>query len=191
MQTPVTPSGWEHWAAIATVAAVVIAPLLAWWGVRSSSRLSAQAVESGDILWLMEQYASAEMLEDLRVLVSWRKDHPGDDFAAIWRAALDKGDKDAKRVDAARRRVKHFFRRPLMLFNQGYVEERFVKAAASLDGINILVSIVGPLEKALNPESSADAEIGELVRICGQVGTGGLIAYHPRALQSGPDSSGA
>jgi hypothetical protein len=97
---------WNIAANIATVLAALSAPLLAWWGLRAAAKLNAQGTESGLLMALMDQYASQEMVDDLRVLVSWKKDK-GDDFAEEWRAAFDLGDATAKQIDGARRRVKN------------------------------------------------------------------------------------
>jgi Protein of unknown function (DUF3987) len=75
---------WNIAANIATVLAALSAPLLAWWGLRAAAKLNVQATESGLLMALMYQYASQEMVDDLRVLVSWKKDK-GDDFAGEWR----------------------------------------------------------------------------------------------------------
>jgi hypothetical protein len=112
---------------------------------------------------LMDQYASQEMVNDLRVLVSWKKDK-GDDFAEEWRAAFDLGDATAKQIDGARRRVKQYFFKPLRLYENGHVGLPFLRTAAGMDGLNVLTEVVKPLEAVLNPPRK-----------------------HPRASTSSPD----
>ena len=172
---------WENLAYLATVVGVV----LAFWGIISAARQNARAVESGILLTFMEHYAEPEMLDDLRALVSWQKDHSDVDFAALWMQRLREKDGVALRVDLARRRVKLYFRRPLMLYRQRYVGRRFVRAAASVDGINILREVVRPLELALNAKTTAHEDIDELVKICGPVGTQGILDYHPLVFPTG------
>lgn len=134
---------------------------------------------------MMDAYASQEMVDDLRVLVSWRKDM-GDDFASIWRTALDRGDEVATKVDKSRRRVKHYFLKPLRLYENGHVGLAFLKTAAGMDGLNVLREVVKPLEAALNPASNAPQRIDELTQLCGNVHSGRLIDFHPRSLGPPP-----
>jgi hypothetical protein len=177
-------------ASIATVLAALSAPLLAWWGMRATAKLNAQAIESGLLMALMDQYASQQMVDDLRVLVSWKKDK-GDDFAGEWRAALDKGDATAKLMDGARRRVKQYFLKPLRLYENGHVGLPFLKTAAGMDGLNVLIDVVKPLEAALNPSAEAPMRIDQLGRLCGESHTGSVMTFHLRSLGRPTQSNGA
>lgn len=172
---------WNIAASIATVLAVVSAPLLAWWGIRAAAKLNAQATESGLLMTLMDQYASQEMVDDLRVLVSWKTDKR-EDFAGKWRTALDQGDATAQQVDAARRRVKQYFFKPLRLYENGHVGLPFLKTAAAMDGLNVLTEVVKPMEAALNPSSQAPARIDKLAQLCGTAHTGSVMTFHPHLL---------
>ena len=120
------------------------------WSIRAATKLNAQATESGLLMALMDQYASQEMLDDLRLLVSWKKDE-GSDFAGKWKAALDRGDETAKQVDWARRRVKQYFSKPLRLYENGHVGLAFIKTAAGMDGLNVLIEVVKPLGSHTQP----------------------------------------
>src|SRR5262249_33874912 len=102
------------------------------------------------ILKFRDQYATNEMLIDLRKLREWQDKH-GPNFAATWRDKFRQNDEEALIVDASRRRVSHFFSSIVDLRDAGLVPKRTEKLLTDFDGLDLLYSVVEPLERELNP----------------------------------------
>jgi len=113
------------------------------------------------------------MSDDLRLLRRQSFERPSD-FAPHWSAALARGDIVAREVDAARRRVSHYFQRVHRIYKRGFATKKWLRAAAEVDGLNVLFDVVRPLELALNPKADV-AAFDDLRRLCGRPGTGHLM----------------
>jgi hypothetical protein len=148
------------WIMLASVVVALIAAIAAWvsayFSSRSSrtaadaSRTAANAAESTLVLRFRDEYASDQMLADLRALRDWYDTH-GSKFAKAWREKFEKGDNDALIVDKARRRVSNFFSTIIDLHDARLVPERIERLIIDLDGIELLYNVVEPLERELNP----------------------------------------
>jgi hypothetical protein len=143
--------------AIGTLASAIAAWRSAYFSSQSSrtaadaARTAADATETGLILRFVTQYASNEMLADLRKLRAWFDSHGGSTFATTWREKLEQGDKEALEVDSARRRVSHFFCAIIDLQKAGLLSDRVKKVVSGFDGFDLVHRVVEPLEEALNP----------------------------------------
>src|SRR6266540_3264778 len=135
-------------AAISAVVAVISA--YASRTAANASRTAAAAAATTLILKFRDQYATNEMLIDLRNLRSWQ-DKYSSKFAETWGKKLKQNDKEALIVDASRRRVSHFFSSIADLHDTGLVPERTKKLLTDFDGLDLLYSVVEPLERELNP----------------------------------------
>jgi hypothetical protein len=141
---------------VSVVAAIgaCVGGLGAW---RSASRT--QLAAEGRLLFeQLQDYASKDMRDHLRILFKWDREKVGKDKSQ--RDAKAKGwvetlfDKehgeheDADNLDEARRHVTHYFINIHQLWESGYVEEYFLKGVCRAASISVL-DINFPLEKAL------------------------------------------
>jgi len=101
----------------------------------------------------VQDYASKEMLNSLRILRDWKENH-GPGFEIEWLQALREdgsGEHEAAYlVDIARRRVKFHYYTLLRSLERHYVDKGFLEDVGSLSGINLLYEVVEPLEQALD-----------------------------------------
>jgi hypothetical protein len=136
----------DFWLAAGASVAAVAAVFSAWFS-RRSSRDAAKTAQATLFLSLQRQYASDEMLEDLRKLRSWREEQ-GADFAIKW-AEQWETNPEARAVNESRRRVSHFFGAIADLYRVGLLSEPLARALTPRDSA-ILFEVVEPLERQLN-----------------------------------------
>ncbi len=150
-----------------------LAAMAAWRSARATKQVAEAQLYSAQYA----EYGSADMLRSLRILRQWHSDY-GPDFVVKWLDGLKVGEKAAQDVDYARRQVKNYFLRAVRLHKAKYVSSQFVKQIGSVGGINVLYSIVEPMERAL--DLRAELPHFELLRkLCGPVGTGELLPAIP------------
>jgi hypothetical protein len=137
----------------------IAAAVSAYFSFRSS-RTAADAAETNLVLRFRSEYASDQMLTDLRCLREWRELH-GHKFAKIWRQKFDQRDEKALTVDRARRRVSSFFGTIFDLHHAGLVPTRIKKLVIDLAGIDLLYDVVELLELELAADPDARARIKE------------------------------
>jgi len=118
---------------------------------RDAAKTAADVAATNLILKFRDQYASDKMLIDLHNLGAWHDNHRSSNFAETWRKKREQGDKEALTVDASRRRVSHFFSSIVDLYDTGLIPERIKKLLIDFDGLDVLYSVVEPLERELNP----------------------------------------
>src|SRR5262249_53533859 len=135
--------------AIAAGVSAIAAAISAYFSSRSS-RTAADAAATTLFLKFRDQYATNEMLIDLHNLGAWHDKHGPSKFAETWRKKREQGDKEALIVDASRRRVSHFFSSIADLHDTGFVPGRIKRLLTDFD-LDVLYSVVEPLERALNP----------------------------------------
>jgi hypothetical protein len=135
--------------AIAACSAIAAA-FSAYFSFRSS-RTAENVAATTLVQRYRDQYASDQMLTDLRNLRAWY-DKFGSKFAETWQEKLKQNDKQARIVDCSRRRVSSFFFAILDLHDARLVPKRIEKLLADFDGFDLLYSVVEPLERELNPK---------------------------------------
>jgi hypothetical protein len=139
-------SNADFWLAAGTCVAAVAAVFSAWFS-RRSSHDAAKTAQATLFLSLQRQYASDEMLEDLRKLRSWREEQ-GPDFASKWEEQRETNPA-TRGVNESRRRVSHFFGAIADLYRAGLLSEPLARALTPRDSA-ILFEVVEPLERQLN-----------------------------------------
>jgi hypothetical protein len=143
--------------AIAAAISAIAAAFSACFSSRSSRTAANAAATAADaaattlILKFRNQYATKEMLIDLRNLRAWQDKHGSSKFAETWRKKFEQNDQEALIVDASRRRVSHFFSSIADLHDTGLVPERIKKLLTDFDGLDVLYDVVEPLERELSP----------------------------------------
>jgi hypothetical protein len=140
-------SDTDFWIAAGTCVAAVAAVFSAWFS-RRSSQDAAKTAQATLFLSLQREYASDEMLEDLRKLRSWREQQ-GADFVSKWEEQWETNP-ETRSVNESRRRVSHFFGAIADLYRVGLLSEPLARALTPRDPA-ILLEIVEPLERQLNP----------------------------------------
>jgi hypothetical protein len=148
---------------LTSILAVLSTLAAAWaaWESRRSATASQAALEAQLLKNFMDDYFLDDMSEALRTLVDWKK--AGDEaFAATWLDKLSKGDQTAKAVDVARRRVKGFFHKAARMRKGGLVSKGSLALLASVNGLNVYLDVVIPLEDALN--AGRDREADDLLK---------------------------
>lgn len=97
-----------------------------------------------------ERYSEDQMSCDLRLLRKWKEQH-GEQFAAIWHERFLIEDPRAMDVDAARRHVSHYFSWIGELYNGRFISKQMALLLYKLDGSEVFLEIVEPLDAILNP----------------------------------------
>jgi len=93
----INPSDAIPWIMLAGVGVACVSALFSW----RSSKVAAKAAQATLYVKLHEQYASHEMLGDLRNLRSWKEDPANrEDFAGRWAELRGKTDPNALEVGA-------------------------------------------------------------------------------------------
>src|SRR5262249_4606451 len=92
------------WIMLAAAVAAAVSAYFSW----RSSRTAANVAATTLILKFRDQYASDEMLIDLRNLRAWYDRHGSSKFAKTWQENLERNDREALIVDGSRRRVASF-----------------------------------------------------------------------------------
>lgn len=131
------------WIAAGTGVAAVAAVFSAWFSRRSSED-AAKTAQATLFLSLQRQYASDEMLEDLRKLRSWREQQ-GPDFASQWQEQWETNP-ETRAINESRRRVSHFFGAIADLYRAGLLSEPLSRALTPRDSA-VLFDVVEPLER--------------------------------------------
>src|SRR5262249_43027297 len=116
-----------------------------------SSRTAADTAATTLVLRFRDEYASDEMLTDLRNIRAWH-DKYAPRFTETWREKLKQNDGEALIVDRSRRRVTSFFSGIIDLHDAGFIPKRIEKLLTDFDGFDLLYSVVEPLERELNPD---------------------------------------
>jgi hypothetical protein len=158
------PTVTQWIAAVAAAGSAIAAAVFACFSSRSSriaaeaartsadtARTAANAAATNLILKFRDQYASDEMLIDLRNLRAWQNKHAAK-FVEEWQNKLAQGDKEALIVDASRRRVTSFFSKIADLHDTNLVPERIKKLLVDFTGLELLDDVVEPLEQALSSD---------------------------------------
>jgi hypothetical protein len=144
--------------AVTATCSAIAAAFSAYFSFRSSRTAAQAATTAGDvaatnlILKFRDQYASNEMLIDLRNLRRWYDIHSSSKFAETWQQKLQKNDPDALIVDRSRRRVTSFFSNIVDLHDTGLVPKRIEKLVTDFAGFDLLYTVAEPLERALSPD---------------------------------------
>lgn len=149
------------WIMLASVGVAACSAIAAAFSACFSSRSSRTAADAAAtaadaaattlILKFRDQYATREMLFDLRNLRAWHDKH-GSKSPETWREKLRQNDEEALIVDAARRRVTNFFSNIIDLHDTGLVPKRIEKLLTDFSGFDLLYSVVEPLERAFSPD---------------------------------------
>jgi hypothetical protein len=137
----------------------------------NAAQIAANAAQATLYLNFQKQYASDEMLQDLRRLKSWKDQH-GEDFASKWEEQWESDDDEAKAkaqaLDGSRRRVSHFFGAIADLYKHGLLSEPLARLLASFPG-DLLFIVLEPLEKQLN-ENYSKSQFDTLSSLSGYFG---------------------
>lgn len=139
-------------AAITAVASSAAA-YAAWRSARrlgESIEANRLAAEGQVLLRLLEIYSAPEMAHALRALRQWSDKH-GEGFAEAYETT-DHGSSEFHEVDAARRRVSHFFGLARRLHRSGSIRDHVAREVLAVSGTSILLDIVEPLEASLNKQ---------------------------------------
>ncbi len=131
----------------ATAGVAAVAAIASFRAVRET-RLATQATLLSELL---AEYALPKMKNVLRLLGAHKATY-GNEFVAKQRQHVDRGWPSGDRVDEARRYLSHYFFRVYRLRSGGYIDEKFFKQVAELDGVAILINICEPLAADLHPE---------------------------------------
>lgn len=99
---------------------------------------------------LYKEYSSPDMLGSMKYLKDWKEKH-GDGFTTIFKKQYDSKYRKVKKIDECRRRVSHYFHKLRILYDEKVIDMRFAKKLATEYQIDLLLDVVEPLEKALNP----------------------------------------
>jgi hypothetical protein len=142
-----------------TAVGTFIAAIAAWKSTQATKR----AAEGAFLNRFLEQFSTAGFLRALRLLRNW-KHEKGEDFARIWYESLKREDREALKIDLARRKVSLYFHRALLLTDSGYADENFLKAVLSLGGVDILYEIVEPMAYEMDPDDDAEKVFFERLR---------------------------
>jgi hypothetical protein len=157
------------------IIALVIAGFAAWATWRGAV-LMQRTSEAQLFLSMRNDYRAPEMDEALKTLRHWA-DTRWPNFGEVFKVALADKKPEAYKVEAARRHVKGFFTNVLRLREMGYVSPEFLKVA-EVDGLDILLDIVRPLELARNPAADVSA-INRLEEAIGRRNSGVLMVPPP------------
>jgi len=133
------------WIMLASVGVACVSAYFSW----RSSEVAANGSQATLYLKFQEQYASGQMLQDLRNLRSWREKY-GPDFASRWAKQYEQNNPEALAVNESRRRVSHFYGAIADLYRNGLLSEP--RLLTNFQGIDLWFEVVEPLEKALNPD---------------------------------------
>jgi hypothetical protein len=140
----------------AQVIAVVAAVFSAIAAI-SSAVIAGKAVKNGRkiadaqvLVRFRERYSEDQMSRDLRLLRDW-KEQQGERFAVIWHERFLIRETGAMDVDAARRRVSHYFSWIGELYNGSFISKQMALLLYKLDGSEVFLEIVEPLDAILNP----------------------------------------
>jgi hypothetical protein len=104
------------------------------------------------------------MADALRRLRRWLETHPND-VGEHWKLGMLGSDPEALLVDTARRRVSSYFQNAERLYKAGLITRSVWLAAVDVAGAAVMVHIVTPLEKQLNPRADL-AFVERLRRAC-------------------------
>jgi hypothetical protein len=138
-------------AACSAIAAAVSA-FFSWRSTAAdAARTAADTAATSLVLKFRDQYASTEMLFDLRNLRAWH-DKYGSQSAQTWQQKLAQSDDEALIVDEARRRVTNFFSNIIDLHDRGLIPARIENLLTDFAGFDLLFTVVEPLERAFSPQ---------------------------------------
>jgi hypothetical protein len=137
------------WVALFAAICTAVAAGGAWWSAYNT-RLAAE----GQLFFeLMREYESEKMYDALNDLGNWGRegkrcltDKELSEKAREWKNELDKVNKQARKLDLARRRVSHYFSNVLLLKRLKYVRKRFLQVLGEHGGKEI-IRVVLALEK--------------------------------------------
>jgi hypothetical protein len=143
--TKVVPFG----AAVLSAIAAAVSAVFSW---RSSQR-AADTAATALILKFRDQYATNEMVVDLRNLRAWH-DKYDSQFAETWRQRLQQDDPDPEAliVDRSRRRVTSFFSNIAYLHSADLVPKGAKKLLIDFAGLDVFFNEVELLERALSSD---------------------------------------
>jgi hypothetical protein len=141
-------SAYFSWRSSRTAAGAAATAAGAAATAADAAATAADAAATNLILKFRDQYATNEMLVDLRNLRAWHDKH-GSKFVETWQQKLKQKDKEAQIVDRSRRRVTSFFSNIIDLHDTGLVPKRIEKLLTDFVGFDLLYSVVEPLERAL------------------------------------------
>jgi hypothetical protein len=127
-------------------------------------RNTRQIAEAQIVLKFREEYATDQMLTDLRLLHDWKKNH-GDQFASIWLKQFQGGQPEAIAVDRARRHVGHYFFSIYDLKQSRFLSKKTAKFLLNVSGLNLFYQIVEPLDRELAPETYAKHQYDALRKL--------------------------
>jgi hypothetical protein len=123
----------------------------------SSAVIAGKAVKNGRkiadaqvLVRFRERYSEDQMSLDLRLLRDWKEQH-GEHFAATWHERFLIREPKAMEVDAARRRISHYFSWIGELYNGRFISKQMAVLLYKLDGSEVFLEIVEPLDASLNP----------------------------------------
>jgi hypothetical protein len=138
----------DHAASVIVAAFSAFAAAISACFSSRSSKIAADVAATTLILKFRDQYATDEMMIDLRNLRAWHDKH-GSKFAETWLEKLKQKDREAQIVDRSRRRVTSFFSNIIDLHDTGLVPKRIEKLLTDFVGFDLLYSVVEPLEREL------------------------------------------
>ncbi|TFB11233.1 hypothetical protein E3V36_01730 [Candidatus Marinimicrobia bacterium MT.SAG.2] len=127
---------WIPFISLLTAVSAAVAAGAAW----RSARITNKAIRAPIILKLLSEYASHEMLENLRLLSIWNDRSAGTD------------DLPTDELDRARRFVSHYFFKIYKLVDTNVVKEAFVRRLISSDQTDLYITVIESLEADLNPD---------------------------------------
>ena len=124
-----------------------LAAVAAW---RAAS-VTQKVAEAGLGYRLQDKYDKREMRDDLRLLEEFHREQ-GDSFTRKWTDGLEANEDWADKIDLARRRVKGYFLNTAQLYKKHLISKDLLLLITDQAGLNMLYTVVEPLERALSPE---------------------------------------
>ena len=131
----------------------IIIAVIAIFGTIYTARQTRNHIRSQIILRIREKYSEREMLEGMKEIKNWYKNHTSvkdavDDFIEN----RYKKDEDAYEIDYYRRIFSHYLLMIYNLFDDGIIKEKFVKLIVKEGNVKFLKEYVEPLELAITDE---------------------------------------
>lgn len=134
---------------------IAVAAVFAAWSAVKSSRVARDALMADLAYRLLDEYGRPQMFKSLSELGAWKKElHLADLGAAAdaWLVRRNAGQERALEIDDARRAVKLFYHKAVIVDRQGALDSDFRDDLAASSAKNILFPIVELLEERLARE---------------------------------------
>jgi hypothetical protein len=161
--------------AIATIV-IAVATGFAAFGAMRAARATSDTVAAQLFQQLMTEYASPEMgeaLEELRRQSATLADQPGAPSAAEarerWARITTSPGHASNSLNAARRRVSHFFAKTARILDAGLISGSLRQELEQLAGLDLVHRLVSPLNQALAVQLGTEEKNQETVQLLRRV----------------------